>query len=481
MPTFLPDMLPSLSEAWATAYVQILITLVVFALGIPALAVQLVVQDDVRDVFHRRMKVTAWKTSVAILLLAFMSFVWFLHPPFSSGEDETQPAASETAVTIPLSFRPPVAAGEGQTTDGTLLAAGVPRVSNVTPVARKPQSYMESLVASLMMTLLPIVIIMLGVKQARFLRRPFLIKELESELHIQKPGHNWRPTTGDRLFKKKRAARPLDEETLHDLIYLGRHGKAGSNKQMVLDALDRLACAVQGSENYQGAELEELIHGLRDVVINNEQVGNDGDFNYVLGILKNIRHRLTLKEYTSKYIDAWLTRTVLEELGVEAVRSKTGQTAERFIEAASEYGYSEIIFKMGLAALENHQFHTATLALSKLEALGDEKAYANIDEIHDLIGLLAHFAQGGPATCMRADLFLVEHKGSFLPTLDDCLVDAYKHHYSRTYFNTADAIYKLCAAFRNGEWSPLLLLESLDSQPPPDDAAGTGSPPPASP
>lgn len=463
MQSTLTDMLPSLSEAWATAYVQILITLVIFALGIPALAVQLVVQDDVREVFHRRMKVTAWKFTVAILLLAFMSFVWFLHPPYS--EEADVPSAQETAVVVPLRFAPPGQSADGQPTGGALLAAGEPRIANAPPGSRKRGAYYLSLSASVMMTLLPIIIILVGIRQAKYLSRTFLIQELKSELHITRLKDNWRTRTGDSFFKKKRAARPLDEETLHDLIYLGRHGKAGANKRLVLDALDDLAYAVQESPTYQGAELEELIHGLRDVVINNEQAGNDGDFNRVLGILKNIRHRLTHKEYTSKYIDAWLTRTVLEELGVEAVRSKSGQTAERFIEAASEYGYSEIIFKMGLAGLENHQFHTATLALSKLEALADEKGYANIDEIHDLIGLVAHFARGRAATRMRADSFLVEHKGEFLPTLDDCLVDAYTHHYSRTYFNTADAIYELREVIRKGEWSPLL-LESLAPLPP---------------
>jgi hypothetical protein len=460
----LSDMLPSLSEAWATAYVQILITLVVFALGIPALAVQLVVQDDVRDVFHRRMKVTAWKTSVAILLMAFMSFVWFLHPPFSTDGAETTSAA-ETAVTIPLRFVPLGPPADARPGGGAVLAAGEPRITNAQPAPRKAGSHLPALAASLMMTLVPIVIILLGIKQAKFLRRPFLIKELESELNVEKLTDNWRGRAGDLFFKKKRAARPLDEETLHDLIYLGRHGKAGANKQMVLDALNRLARAVQDTDTYEGAELEELIHGLRDVVINNEQVGNDADFNRVLEILNDIRQRLTHREYTSKYIDAWLTRTVLEELGVAAVRSKSGQTAERFIESASEYGYSEIIFKMGLAALENQQFHTATLALDKLEALAEEKGYANIDDIHELIGLLAHFALGGPATRMRADSFLAEHKGEFMPTLDDCLIDAYKHHYARTYFNTADAIYKLREAIRKGEWSPLL-IESLEPQPP---------------
>src|SRR5215213_3258132 len=77
-----------LSETWASAYVQILITLIIFALGIPALAIQLVVQDDIRTVFQRRWKWTMWIILVIGIFGAFISFIWILHPPFNKADKD---------------------------------------------------------------------------------------------------------------------------------------------------------------------------------------------------------------------------------------------------------------------------------------------------------------------------------------------------------------------------------------------------------
>src|SRR3954471_9865598 len=94
--------MPPLSEAWATAYVQVLTMLVIFALGIPALAIQFVVQDDIRTVFQRRWKSTIWFMSVASIVVTFIAFIWILHFPFKNIKSSQAKTAPSPEINIPL-------------------------------------------------------------------------------------------------------------------------------------------------------------------------------------------------------------------------------------------------------------------------------------------------------------------------------------------------------------------------------------------
>lgn len=507
---------PPLSEAWATAYVQILITLVVFALGVPALAIQLVVQDDIREVFHRRMRVTGWVTSLIVTLLAFIAFVWVLHPPFKKvgGPPTTKQigVGDRAIVNVPLIVDTLPSASAGAQANGTVIAVGNPTVSPSKPEKEDEDelSYAESFAASVVMTLIPLALIGLGLLQTTYYRRQNIIKELEKEILEDYATEQtlaerlWRlvANTRDWLFKKKRgrrprknrfrrllatlaeylspkrlggkgkrrakpraarkkqevlktpSARPLEEETLRDLIFLGKRGKAGRDKKLVLDSLNHISVVVQGSPAYQGGELADLIKGIKDVILNSDQPGSDEDFNNAIAVLKGIRHRLPPRVEVSEYLDAgWVTKT-LEDLGVEAVKSKSERTAERLLQASSS---SKTVFKMGLTALDGKNFHTAVLSLNRLESIAGEKNLKACQETFDLLGLIAHFTAIGTATCMRADQFLSKHIKAFLPSVDDCLRGAYEHHYSSSNFETADRILDLRQKITSDQWSPLLL------------------------
>jgi hypothetical protein len=210
---------------------------------------------------------------------------------------------------------------------------------------------------------------------------------------------------------------------------------------MALQALADIAVVVQKGEGYQGDELEDLIRGLRDVVLNDERSGDDENFNQVNGILKQIRGRLSDNPSTSRYTDAGLAVKVLEELGVAAVRSRSEQTAERFMEEAAFS--SSIVFNMGLTALANKQFHVASFALNKLESLAEEKGLVACPETYDLLGLIAHFIGSGVAARMRAEKFLLGNALLFRPNITECLLATYEHHYFGSNFSTADVIFEL--------------------------------------
>lgn len=72
--------MPEVTEVWATAYLQILVVVFVFALGVPALLFQLIVPEDVRQVVHHRWKISGWYAFTFCLALASASFIWVFHP-----------------------------------------------------------------------------------------------------------------------------------------------------------------------------------------------------------------------------------------------------------------------------------------------------------------------------------------------------------------------------------------------------------------
>jgi hypothetical protein len=91
---------PQLTEAWATAYLQVLIIIFVFALGIPALVFQLIVPEDVRHVIHHRLRIRIWYASTCLLAFASISFVWIFHPHAGLQPAPWQSYVASAAVTI---------------------------------------------------------------------------------------------------------------------------------------------------------------------------------------------------------------------------------------------------------------------------------------------------------------------------------------------------------------------------------------------
>ena len=476
--------MPPLSEAWATAYVQVLTMLVIFALGIPALAIQFVVQDDIRTVFQRRWKSTIWFMSVASIVVTFIAFIWILHFPFKNIKSSQAKTAPSPEINIPLRVIAPTLTENNPSLSNVVITLEQSKATNPA-TDDEDESSMTTPITSFLMTAILLGLLGIGFVYTIYLKRHHIIRELENDLiedfcekkSSRQSVGGWftrrlsavigkKPTRKRRSKKRGRSRTPdnhkfymhhMDEEMLGDLIYLGRSGKAGRDKTLVLSSLDHLAAVVQNSDKYQGDELEDLIRGLKETVLNTEQPADGDNFNHAVEILKGIRYRLAEKAAdVPKYIDAGLANIVLEDLGIEAIKNQSGHIAERCLEEASSY--SKIIFKIGAAALYNKQFHIAIVALNKLEALAEDKDLAACSETFDLLGLLAHFTLHGTASSMRVASFLFGNITSFSPSINDCLVKAYEHHYENSDFETADAVVKLNQVVRNKNWEALLSL-----------------------
>ena len=85
----------------------------------------------------------------------------------------------------------------------------------------------------------------------------------------------------------------------------------------------------------------------------------------------------------------------------------------------------------------------AIAALSKLEALAERRVPLEGEVAADLLGLLAHFWDGGRTARRHAGLVLERMAALFEPSLRDCIEAAIEHQYRTAKFDTADQLYKM--------------------------------------
>lgn len=99
--------MPELTEAWASAYLQILFGLLVFSIGLPAVITQLIVREDIRQITQKEHNYVWWGVWVAICLASLL-FVWLFHPTGNKPDQRSLYASlviSLVAVSILLLMR----------------------------------------------------------------------------------------------------------------------------------------------------------------------------------------------------------------------------------------------------------------------------------------------------------------------------------------------------------------------------------------
>ena len=82
---------PQLTEAWATTYLSAVITLFVFALGVPAIIYHIGIPEDVLQVIYRNRWIKRWILILMVLPYAISAsaLIWFLHPSSSTTTPNT--------------------------------------------------------------------------------------------------------------------------------------------------------------------------------------------------------------------------------------------------------------------------------------------------------------------------------------------------------------------------------------------------------
>jgi hypothetical protein len=371
--------MPEVTEVWATAYLQILVLVFVFALGVPALLFQLIVPEDVRQVVHHRWRISGWYAFTFVLALASVLFVWMLHPHAS---------ASAPLTAFPL---------------------------------------WKSLIANAIVTLVPLMTAFAGLLLFISYKRDRVIQRLEKSLETRYS------QTGT-----------WDAPCLQDLLFLGEQGKPGREKELVLNAIVRLAIRAQSQRYYVGCELEELIRGVESV-ITAQQLGSEKNFCLAAEFLDNIWAGF-LRSNTKMYLDAEAAILTLKELSVCAALYRSESTALIFLNTVAAIR-PEILLELGMAALNSKSFLIATAALNKLEALTERPSSMTFDEhVANLLGLLACFYSAGTSAQRRCNQFLSRAQKLFSPSLDDCLGSAVAYHYRNSNYVVSDNLSVLRSA-----------------------------------
>jgi len=261
----------------------------------------------------------------------------------------------------------------------------------------------------------------------------------------------------------------LIESSLEDLVALGRQSDAGENKELVLNALYRLARQMYTVPGYKGDRLETLILGLTHILISSSQPGNGQNFDTAAQILLHIT-----KAAKPPAADVLAAIHTLGELG-QGVLLHVGQlnirpTAMKYVQALGSTinrhpdnatDISQALFEIGVVAVRQSQILIAMASLSDLLMLAqfrrspragrtnDQQAHQLPKELSsDVLGLIAHFWVAGATAREYAEDKLREVSGLLGQPLEDALEAARQHCARTTKFQVADNLAKLMEDLR---------------------------------
>lgn len=430
---------PLLTDQWASAYVQILFSVLFFAVGIPFLGLQLIIQEDVRHVVsYRQWKMYLWFLLVVMIFLAAISFIWLLHP-----------------------------AGPGQPPNRIEAAAEKLSIN----LDENKQAWL----AALTVTFIPIATLSFGYWMPfRYSRRNVV-------------GY----FCGD-LLRGYRRTGLLRKDILIKLVYLGERGNPGIEKNLVLETFKRIAKGVQGGpvrykyrgardflawvgrrwpgglrahragfflrayrrwvrrmprvvkgHRYTGRQLEDLIRGLEPILQHQDKPGNDENYKAAAELLRDILRKASGNLPT--HHDAILAASMMEKLGAFAVRGLSKETGHLYVMHTALLCGSGYTFRLGLEALQAKRFAIANDSLNRLETLALAEHGGVLERsktTSNLLGLLAHYIDLGDAPKKRAYTFLVKARGAFNPSLGQCVQHAVDQHFRAANFETAEALVK---------------------------------------
>jgi hypothetical protein len=261
----------------------------------------------------------------------------------------------------------------------------------------------------------------------------------------------------------------LVERSLEDLIALGRQSEAGEDKELVLQALYRLATKMYTRPGYGGDRLELLILGLADVLVSSAQPGNGQNFDTAAQILLHITK--SAKPPAADVLHAIQTigalgQAALIHVGPLNIRPTAmkyvqalGSTVNRHPDNATDV--SQALFEIGVVAVRKGQMLIAMAALSDLLMLtqrrrpapkelsngaSDRKLPKELSS--DVLGLIAHFWVAGSTARAYAEDKLREVSSSLGQPLDEALEAARRHCARTTQFQVADNITQLMEDLR---------------------------------
>jgi hypothetical protein len=221
----------------------------------------------------------------------------------------------------------------------------------------------------------------------------------------------WRRTTV--VARLRRAAgrgialngRP-HEKHLNTLVGLGVQSRGGEDKNLVIVALEVLVAETQARAHYDGAQLEELIKGLEDVLSSGPYSASAANYKAGAELLERLVRESRARPESDDFKMALQLAAIL---GREALRYEQPHDQIKFVEILAlagegsaatgdlerQLGYatwaSQALLEFGSEAVESGRTLVAMAALSKLENLVFTYGPVRGEMAYDFIGLIAHF------------------------------------------------------------------------------------------
>jgi hypothetical protein len=381
---------PQLTESWAGTYLQVIATVLVFALGIPALVLRLAVPEYLRRIIHRRGTMAQWGLLMAAVTLVAVSFVWFLHP-----------------------------------------CSGAP-----TPL-------WQHWVAGIAMTGVLVLTILFWWVQLRGHSRDAVIHSLEREAAARTFCHKGtlaeRPLA-DLIYLGEQGEPGYEKaQTLEALDRLAAqvqsvNAYAGDGLEQLVQGIETILVGEEKRGSIRNFQFAARILG--HIIVRLQELGLTAAPD--MGITLRTLGRLGV---AALHLES--ERAALAFL--EPVASSTIGKDGAFRSASQE------LFKIGTLALEAKRFLIAAAALDKLDTLAQQMEQLSGEVSAGFLGLLAHFWTAGETARRHAQRILSRTEAFFHPSLRECLRSAIEHQIRTTQFDTADKLEIMLAELEDSD------------------------------
>jgi hypothetical protein len=402
----------------ALLYIHILIALMLFALGIPALIVETSAEDQIRHMLHKRLPYGL----VTILMVVTVGVIFCLLIVSGAEQPSTRRGTADAVK--------PSKTG-GQSLHPHILATDLP-YAYISQLALPVAHAAIEDAAKVMVATLVVAFAALWWRMMKHDIRTRLVSTLSRQII--------------RRYKKRG---DFADDDLRDLISLGAHAGPGHEKQKVIVALSEICESVQRTTRYGGTEIGDVIYGFKSLYSGPAREGDEANFMASLETLRAVWRRLHDRQLPHES-DAQATIDVACWLGEHALRAGADSAALHTLDVI--FDNVEVPFRIGRTALQRCRFAVAVACLNHLEALAEAKFIMP----KELIGLIAWFQHSGQSASRRSGLI---HDTVRI----EMILQAAAEYYELGDFETADVLRSLTG--RHSQGPP-----QLDSQGPRNEA-----------
>lgn len=243
----------------------------------------------------------------------------------------------------------------------------------------------------------------------------------------------------------------LNEDSLNDLIELGKQGRPGQEKDWVLDALVDLTHRVTDHDRYEGEALEDVIIGAIDILGSSSGEHSARNLTSAANIVRCvvIRYEVASEKPLSQS-DLISAIRAASTLGRIALRLGNPSISLGIVEACSgvradggESMISQTLFEIGVAAIDHDQMLIAMAALSRLLTLIEARQPAAGELAADTLGLIAHFWGAGRSGRDYAAQMLARIANHLEQPVTEAIESAARHCVRITQFRTSDLLLEM--------------------------------------